>query len=450
MQKMTLREIADACGGQFVGDAALLDDFAHDIKIDSRAVKQGDLFIAVKGERLDGHDYIDSACENGSVCVITEKRIDHAPYILVASTFAALKDIAESYRVKMGTKVVAITGSVGKTTAKEMIALVLAQKFDVMKTEGNFNNEFGLPQTIFRIEPHHDVAVVEMGMSGFGEIRNLSRIAKPDVAVIMNIGESHIGNLGSRDGIFAAKCEIFEHCRSGALAVLNGDDDKLVTLERDGAVFFGKGSSNDVSVRQIIKADMRGTELVADVFGEAMTLFIPKPGEYLIYPALAAVAIGKRMGLTAAQIRRGIADFVPVGMRMDVIDTGRITIINDAYNACKQSMLAGAGTLKFADGRKVAILGDILELGEFGADIHFETGRLMGSLGLDLIICVGKLARHIADGAEETSAGVVRYFETQEALFEQLDALITVGDTVFVKASRGMKFENIVEKLRTL
>jgi len=449
MQKMTLREIADACGGQFVGDAALLDDFAHDIKIDSRAVKQGDLFIAVKGERLDGHDYIDSACENGAMCIITEKAIDQTPSIRVASTFAALKDIAEYYRVKMDKKVVAITGSVGKTTAKEMIALVLAQKFDVMKTAGNFNNEFGLPQTIFRIEPHHDVAVVEMGMSGFGEIRNLSRIAKPDVAVIMNIGESHIGNLGSRDGIFAAKCEIFEHCQDGALAVLNGDDDKLATLERDGAVFFGRGS-NDVSVQQIIKADMRGTEFVADVFGEAMTLFIPKPGEYLIYPALAAAAIGKRMGLTGVQIRRGIAEFVPVGMRMDVINTGRITIINDAYNACKQSMLAGAGTLKFADGRKVAILGDILELGEFGPDIHFETGRLLGSLGLDLIICVGKLARHMADGAEKTSAGKVRYYETQAALFEQLDTLITVGDTVFVKASRGMRFENIVEKLGEL
>ena len=232
--------------------------------------------------------------------------------------------------------------------------------------------------------------------------------------------------------------------------MLSGDDDKLITLEREGAVFFGKGAHNDVSAEKIIRADMHGTEFIAECMGEKIPLFIPKPGGYLIYPALATAAVGKKMGLSNEQIQRGVADFVPVGMRMAVIDTGRITIVNDAYNACKQSMLAGAETLKYAPGRTVAIVGDILELGDFGPDIHFETGRLLGALGIDLILCVGSLARHIADGAEETSAGDVRYYPAQDALFDELGALITDGDTVFVKASRGMKFENIVEKLKGL
>lgn len=450
MEKMTIGEITTACSGRFVGEPDRCEYWIDDITIDSRKALPGGLFIAVKGERLDGHDYVDDAYGHGAACVVSEVPLDRTPYILVKSTFAALKDIAAYYRAKMAVRVIAVTGSVGKTTAKEMIAGVLAQKYDVLKTQGNFNNEFGLPQTIFSIAAHHDVAVLEMGMSGFGEIHNLSRVAQPDVAVIMNIGESHIGNLGSRDGIFAAKCEMFDFMSEGALVVLNGDDDKLITL-RDGIkVFFGRDARCDARLVRIISADMSGTAFEADIFGEMLTLFVPKPGEYLIYPALAAAAIGKKMGLTGDMIRRGIESFVPVGMRMDIIDTGRITIVNDAYNACMQSILAGAETLRHAPERKVAIIGDILELGEFGPDIHFETGRRVGQLGLDLIICVGSLAAHMCEGAQETSDGTVVYYPTQEALFDHIGGLIADGDTVFVKASRGMHFENIVERLETL
>ena len=448
MEKMTIGEIADACGGKFVGKPEKSQWLINDMTIDSRKASPGGLFIAVKGERLDGHDYIDDAYGNGAACTVSELPLERTPYILVKSTFAALGDIAAYYRTKMPAKVVAVTGSVGKTTAKEMIAGVLAQKYDVLKTQGNFNNEFGLPQTIFGIEAHHEMAVVEMGMSAFGEIHNLSRMARPDVGVIMNIGESHIGNLGSRDGIFAAKCELFDFMSEDALVVLNGDDDRLITLRDGKKIFFGRDARCDARLVRIISADMSGTAFVTDVLGETLELFVPKPGEYLIYPALAAAVIGKKMGLTGDQIKRGIEGFVPVGMRMDIIQTDRITIVNDAYNACMQSILAGAETLRHAPGRKVAIIGDILELGEFGPDIHFETGRRVGQLGPDLIICVGSLAAHMCEGAKETSGGTVVYYPTQDALFDHIDDLIADGDTVFVKASRGMHFENIVEKLK--
>jgi UDP-N-acetylmuramoyl-tripeptide--D-alanyl-D-alanine ligase len=450
MEKMTIGEIAAACGGRLIGKPEQQEYWIDTVTIDSRKALPGSLFIAVKGERLDGHDYIDDAYGNGAACAVSEIPLERTPYILVKSTIAALGDMAAYYRSKMPARVVAITGSVGKTTAKEMIAGVLAQKYNVLKTQGNFNNEFGLPQTVFTIEAHHDVAVLEMGMSGFGEIHNLSRIAQPDVGVIMNIGESHIGNLGSRDGIFRAKCELFDFMSKDALIVLNGDDDKLVTLRDGRKVFFGRDAQCDARLVRIIRADMGGTAFVADVLGETMELFVPKPGEYLIYPALAAAAIGKKMGLTAEMIRCGIESFVPVGMRMHMIRTARITIVNDAYNACMQSILAGAETLRHAPGRKVAIIGDILELGEFGPDIHFETGRRIGALGLDLVICVGTLAAHMCEGAKETSGGAVAYYPTQDALFSDIRDLIADGDTVFVKASRGMQFENIVHKLETL
>lgn len=449
MQRMTINEIALACGGKLMGERGEQERVVSDIKIDSRKVTAGNLFIAIKGERFDGHDFIDLAYENGATCVISEKPIEKSPYILVTSTFYALKDIAEYYRSKLNVKVVAITGSVGKTTAKEMISSVLSQKYNVLKTQGNFNNEYGLPQTIFNIEETHDIAVLEMGMNSFGEIHNLSKIARPDVCVIMNIGESHIGNLGSRDGIFKAKCEIFDFMKDNALVVLNGDDDKLITLLDGSQIFFGMDEENDVSVAKVVSADMRGTKLTADCMGEQMELFIPKPGEYLIYPALAAAAIGKNLGLAHEQIQHGIKSFVPVDMRMDIQQTEKITIINDVYNACKQSMLAGAGALRHAKGRTVAIIGDILELGDFAQSIHHETGAELGKMDIDEIICVGELAKHMYEGAKETTRGNVYYYPTQKALFEKLDELILQGDTVFVKASRGMKFENIVNRLKT-
>ena len=450
MQSLTINEIAQSCGGKVYGPLSLGDQSVTDIKIDSRQVQPGELFIAVKGENTDGHFYIDKALENGAVCVVSEKPMGDKPHILVESTFTALKDIAEYYRSLFDIKVVAITGSVGKTTAKEMVASVLSQKFSVLKTKGNFNNEFGLPQTIFKIEEHHDIAVLELGMSEAGEMRRLSKAAKPDVVLIINIGESHIGNLGSRENIFRAKCEIFEYMSDDAVVVLNGDDDKLSTIDNKGAMFFGRNKSNDVKLKEILSADMKGTRITADCFGQQLELFIPKPGEYMIYPALAAAAIGAKFGLTPQQISEGIESYLPVSQRMDIVETDSITIIDDVYNASRQSILAGAQTMKFAKGRSVAIVGDVLELGEYAEDIHIKIGEGLARLEIDVIICVGEGAKHTWEGASGKSKGSVYYYGSKQDLFSKLPELIEKGDTVFVKASRGMHFEEIVEKLKEL
>ena len=424
MQSLTINEIAESCGGRVFGPPSLSDQSVTDIKIDSRQVKPGELFIAVKGENTDGHLYIDKALENGAVCVVCEKPLVDKPHILVESTFAALKDIAEYYRSLFEIKVVAITGSVGKTTAKEMVASVLSQKYKVLKTKGNFNNEFGLPQTIFKIEKHHDIAVLELGMSEAGEMRRLSKVAKPDAVLMINIGESHIGNLGSRDNIFKAKCEIFEYISDDAIVVLNGDDDKLSTIDNKSAVFFGRNDSNDVKLKEILKADMKGTRLTADCFGQEIELFIPKPGEYMIYPALAAAALGAKFGLKPQQISEGVEGYLPVSQRMDIVETDSITIIDDVYNASRQSILAGAQTMKFAKGRSVAIVGDVLELGKYSKDIHFKIGEGLAKLGIDVIICVGKDSKHTWEGASGTSKGSVHYYASKEDLFGILPELI--------------------------
>jgi len=450
MKSMTLIEIAQAYGGTLAGGPQYEQAAVSAVKIDSRETGPGDLFVAVVGENHDAHKFLPDVYTRGAVCAVVDREIAHEPYIRVDSTNQALKDIAEYYRGQMRAKVVAVTGSVGKTTAKEMIAAVLAEKYNVLKTTGNFNNEFGVPQVMFMLEESHEIAVVELGMSGFGEIRSLSKITRPDACVIMNIGESHIGNLGSREGILKAKCEIFDYCKPGAPAFINGDDTLLKSLNRENTITFGKSAGNDASLTKISHADLCGTRFAADVLGKRMALFIPKPGEYLVYPALCAAAIGKHFGLNAAQIARGIEAFVPADMRMDIIETGKLTVINDVYNACKASILAGADTLRFAQGRSVAVVGDILELGEFSQRIHFETGQELGRLGIELIICVGDHAMYMAEGAQETSRGKVVYFKSQDALFAKLTELIDEGDTVFVKASRGMKFEHIVEKLKAL
>jgi len=319
-----------------------------------------------------------------------------------------------------------------------------------MRTQGNFNNEFGVPQTIFNIEKSHEIAVVEMGMNSFGEIRRLSKVVRPDIVLIINISDSHIGNLGSMENIFEAKCEIFEYMSDDAAVVLNGDDDYLKTLFDMKPIFFGKDKQNDVSLEQIVHADKNSMQIDADCEGEIITLVIPQSGEFMIYPTLAAVAIGKQLGMSNEQIGRGVENYVPALQRMDEIETDRITIINSVYNASKKSILSNASMLKFYSGRSVVIVGDVLELGEFGQSIHTEIGEALGLLDIDIIICVGELVQFIKQGASSNSHGSVYYYQTQQALFDDLDTLIETGDTVLVKASRGMHFENIVENLKQL
>ena len=448
MEPMTLAEIAAACGG-VLNNAENADTAVTSITIDSRKAVQGSLYIPVKGETHDGHTFISSAIENGATCTLSEHD-ELCCYIKVKSTFQALKDIAEYYRSKFDVTVIAITGSVGKTTAKDMIAAVLNEQLNVLKTEGNFNNEFGLPQMLFRLNRSHDAAVLEMGMNSFGEISRLSKTARPDIAVIINIGVSHIGRLGSRDGILKAKSEIFDYLKTDGKVYLFGGDDKLISLKnsRYNPIFFGEDMQNQAHVKEIMRADITGTELIAEYKGEVYNLNIPYPGSHLIPSALAGMAIAHDLGLNKKAIEAGVKAFSPSKMRMEIIDTGNIMILNDVYNACPESIMAGLGVLAYGEGRKIAILGDILELDDHAERIHYQAGKEAAKTDTDLIICCGPLSKTMYKGAKSVIGDRALYFETQDTMLAQLKTLIQTGDTVLVKASRGLAFEHTVAFLK--
>lgn len=480
MRNMTLNKIAEAVGGILCteGMPSAVDadtTEAAGVVLDSRKIEKDYVFLATRGERVDGHSFIDQVFDAGAIGVICEKAPENpkGAYILVKDSFQALKDLAEYYRKQLSIKVVGITGSVGKTSTKEFVASVLSKGFRVLKTEGNFNNEVGLPLTVLQIREDCEIAVLEMGISDFGEMHRLSKIARPDVCLITNIGQCHLENLGTRDGILKAKTEIFDFMQEGGQVCLNGDDDKLVTIrEVKGSVpiYFGVGSNSAVradnyenrgligSRTQIHIRNVPGAAGVEDDF-EAE---IPLPGEHMLYNALAATAIGVLFGLSTQQIQTGIRDVEAVGGRSHVIRTGRLTLIDDCYNANPVSMKAaidllhitdlsdiGAPSGRFQSARKVAILGDMFELGADEAALHREVGVYAAEKKIDVIICVGKLCKNMYDGAKsvEHASDGTYYYADKKALLADLGTIIQDGDLVLVKASHGMHFEEIIARL---
>jgi UDP-N-acetylmuramoyl-tripeptide--D-alanyl-D-alanine ligase len=450
MVPFTLKQALDACGGRYFGDERKLGESILGVTIDSRAVAPGFLFIPIKGDKFDGHNFIAAARNAGAVCCLSENCPDSGkPTILVPSALDALQAIAAFYRSLFPIPVVGITGSVGKTTTKELIAGVLAQKYDILKNEGNLNNQTGVPITIFRLEPCHEAAVIEMGTNHFGEIRNLARIARPSVCVLTNIGEAHLEHLGSKEGILKAKSEMFEFMEPGGTVVIDGDDTLLATLlpRYPDAITYGFGRHN--RVRAINAADMGldGTRFTACHDGGETEIHVPSPGAHMVMNALAALAVGRAMGLGEEQIRRGISGFEPAAGRMHVVETGNIRIINDAYNANPTSMKASVSIAAKAPGRSVCILGDMFELGESEAEYHKDVGRHTAGEGAGLVLCVGKLAKSLYDGAVENGADA-RYFPDKESLTEALPSLLKRGDTVLVKASHGMHLETVADWLK--
>ena len=451
MKSMTVKEIAAACGGEFFGVETLLTAPVDAIDTDTRRMKPGSLFIPIKGENFDGHDFIEKAFENGASLTLSEKDVEGRPYIKVESTFQALKDIAEYYRSLFDIKVIAITGSVGKTTTKEMIYSVLSQKYNVLKSEKNYNNEIGVPQTLFNLTEDHEIAVIEMGMNHAGEISRLSKTARPDMCVIINIDYTHVGYLGSREGIFKAKTEIFDYAAPGCTAYLNGDDDMLYSLRNSdrNIRYYGLEKYNEISAEDIKPQGFKGTDFKLTIKGTETDIHINRPGRHLIYAALAACAIGREFGLSDAQIQKGVSDFTPAGNRMEIVDTGKIVILNDVYNASPKAVKAAIDVLGYAEGRKVCILGDMGELGDYAPRMHKEVGLYAAQNGADLILCGGPLSESTAEGAKEAGAVPV-WFQTRDEMIEKLDGYIKEGDTVLVKASRGMHFENVVERLKDI
>lgn len=458
MKHMSLQEIAAACGGTYCGDAVSALKEVSSVVIDSRKAEKDSLFIAIRGARVDGHTFIPQVMEQGALCSVSEQDLGDVPYpyIRVDSCEQALKDIAEHYRRSLDIKVVGISGSVGKTSTKEMIASVLSQKYHVLKTEGNFNNEIGLPLTVFNIREEHEVAVLEMGISGFGEMTRLAKVARPDVCVITNIGVAHLENLGSRDGILKAKTEMFAYMNPQGTIILNGDDDKLSAFTPENGViptYFGLNASCSFRAEHVINQGLKGSEADFITPDSRFHAHIGIPGSHMVYNALAGIAVGYALGMTDEEIACGIESNVTIAGRNNIIETDRYTIIDDCYNANPASMKASIDVLAFADTRTVAILGDMFELGERSEQMHREVGIHAAESGISVLICIGDLTAATVQGAKETAEkkGVpmdIFHFRTKEDFFRESSDILKKNDTVLIKASHGMGFAEIVDWLK--
>lgn len=452
MKSMTLQNIASACRGELHGGEKIPRE-ASCVVIDSRKVEKGGVFIATRGERVDGHDFIPQAVQKGALGVVCEEAPEDGsiPYILVKDSLKALKDIAEFYRSRLSVPIVGITGSVGKTSTKEIIASVLSEGFCVLKTEGNFNNEVGLPLTVLRIRQEHEAAVLEMGISNFGEMHRLSKIAKPDICVITNIGQCHLENLGSREGVLRAKSEIFDYMNPEGYIFVNGDDDMLCRLKRKGfrkPICFGLDPVNEVFASDVMNRGLLGSRAVIHMGLEVFPIEIPLPGIHMVNNALAATAVGKCLGLTKEQIRKGILKGESVGGRSHVISLPAYTVIDDCYNANPVSMKAAIDLLTMAIGRKAAILGDMFELGEKEKELHREVGAYAAWKGIDTLIFAGSLSKQMYEEAcRNNKKSEIYYFETKDEMMDSLKEILKPGDSILVKASHGMQFEKVVEFL---
>ncbi|HEY9575894.1 MAG TPA: UDP-N-acetylmuramoyl-tripeptide--D-alanyl-D-alanine ligase [Lachnospiraceae bacterium] len=453
MKNMTLENIAKACAGIYYGKEEDLKRTITSITTDSRVVEAGALFAPIVGERADGHDYIDSVIQKGGICTLSEKMLEQAdyPYILVESTLQALKDIAKFYLQQLSIPVIGVSGSVGKTSTKEMIASVLEEKYCVLKTLGNFNNELGLPLTIFRIRDQHEVAVLEMGISDFGEMSRLAEIAKPDIMVITNIGMCHLDNLKDRDGVFRAKTESFAYLKETGRVILNGEDDKLVQVDEVkgmAPIFFGYKENFDYYAKNVVFGGLKGMECEICTKDGSFLAHTMIPGEHMIYNMLAATAVGRCLGLSVEEIKKGIASCQALGGRNHIIQAKDRVVLDDCYNANPVSMRAGLDVLANTPGRKVAILGDMGELGENTKQLHYEVGNYAGECDIDLILLVGDLAEHMYQGIKAVKESQqVYYFKNKKELLSQMEGLLKKEDSILVKASHFMGFDEIVTAL---
>lgn len=453
MKNMTLENITKACSGTYYGREEDLDKEVLSITTDSRKVERGALFAPIVGARADGHEYIEDVMQKGGICSLSERPLGDVsyPYILVKSTLQALKDLAKFYLRQLSIPVVGVSGSVGKTSTKEMIASVLSEKYCVLKTLGNFNNELGLPLTVFRLRQEHEVAVLEMGISDFGEMSRLAEIANPDIMVITNIGMCHLDNLKDRDGVFRAKTEVFAYLKEGGRVILNGQDDKLAQVrEVKGRppVFFGYEKDHDYYAKNLSFAGLAGIDCEICTREGSFLAHTGIPGEHMVYNMLAAAAVGRAFHLSFEQIKRGIAACQPLGGRNHLIDARGRLVLDDSYNANPISMRAGLDVLAKTPQRKVAILGDMGELGEDSDKLHYELGKYAGNSDIDLILLVGESAEHMYRGVLDTHKNKeVYHFKNKEELLEQIEDFLKEKDAILVKASHFMGFERIVAAL---
>ena len=456
MKNLTLENITKACHGTFRGDLALLCKEVNGVVIDSRKVEEGFLFVAIDGANVNAHKFIPDVVKKGALCVVSHEDLGETdfPYIFVANTGQALLDIAKLYRDSVNPKVVGVTGSVGKTSTKEMIASVLAQKYKVHKTLGNFNNEWGLPITLFAMPEDTEVAILEMGINHFGEMRRLSSVSCPDICVITNIGIAHLEFLKTREGILQEKTEMIKDMKDGGTILLNGDDDLLSTVgERNGVVpqFFGIGENNSFFADNIMPLGLKGTSCTIHLpSGKTFDCIVPLPGSHMVLNALAGTSAGYTLGLTPEEIKAGIEGLPMMPGRNNIISTEKFVILDDCYNANPVSMKAAMNVLNLGLGRKVAILGDMGELGDNAYNMHYDTGKYASELGINVVCAIGQTSKGIAEAAKANPGCEVHWFEKTEDFLASAGDIIKDNDNVLVKASHSMHFEKIVDTLATM
>lgn len=451
MAAFTLQEVEKATGGRLL--YPVVDDSVFSqVETDTRAITEGALFVALKGETFDGHDYVLQAKERGAAgAVVAEDRPEYKQegfaVVIVTDTRKAYQDLARFHRRRFSIPVIAVTGSVGKTSTRSMIAAVLSQKYRVLQTEKNFNNEIGLPKTLLQLTPEHEACVVEMGMRGLGQIAELAAIAEPDIGVVTNVGKSHIELLGSQDNIARAKSELVRALSEDGVAILNQDDSYVAAMAdlcRGKVVGYGIESNAAIRASRVVCSE-KGLRFACRCFDQVMDIHMPLIGSHNVYNALAAIAVGRVLGLTEHQLQKGLSEYRGMPMRQELIHLGEYTFINDAYNANPASMSEALKSLALlTKGRKIAVLGGMLELGDWTVREHEKIGAEAAELGLDALITMGSPASYIAAAARKNGLGAVYTAQDHAGAADCLRQIIQPGDTVLLKGSRGFAMEKIL------
>ena len=418
---------------------------------DSRNIKAGMMYIPIIGERFDGHEFIQNVFEAGALCTLSEKKLasDNIPYILVPSSLQALKDIAEFYLEQLNIKVVGITGSVGKTSTRDMVYSVVKQGYRVLKTEGNYNNNIGLPLTILRLKDE-EIMILEMGMNHLKEMEELSLIALPDISAITNVGTAHIGELGNRENILKAKLEIIAGMKDGSTLVINNDNDMLSTVNLNDLDIVKVAIDTDgdfKALNVVLKDDSSSFEIYYQ--DKKYQVVVPVPGKHFVLNALIAIAIGIKLNISIDKCIKGINEFQLTKKRMDVIELkDNITLIDGTYNASEDSMKSSLDVLATYSRRKIAVLADMLELGEFSEQLHRNVGKYVADKKIDILVAVGKEAKYIVAGARGLEMDNIYYCNDNEEVINYLRNNLCSNDVVLLKGSNGMKLKDVVTQLK--
>lgn len=450
MKKFSLTKIIKATGAESNSNSEII---FSDVTTDSRKIIKDVLFVALKGEKFNGEDFAEDALKKGAAAVLVSKsakKISGGVVLKVEDTLTAYQKISQSWRERFKIPVVAITGSSGKTTTKDLTAAALSALGEVQKTSANFNNEIGVPLTLLGINEKSKAAVVEIGMRGLGQIKSLAKIVQPTIGIVTNVNETHIELLGSVENIAKAKGELVEEIFEGGTVILNADNkftSDMKKLVNPGVKIISYGLENpaDLTAENIIVKDV-STEFNLKYGGEIFNFEIPVIGRHNVSNALAAIAAGLTLGLTLKEISKGFATLATTKMRFEVIRRDGITIVNDAYNASPASMRASIQTVaEVYDGRKIAVLGDMLELGKISEEVHREVGAELKKNNFDILITYGELGKFIAAGAEEAGLKNIFVTSTHEETAKKILATKKDGDIILFKASHGMHLEKIIE-----